>query len=343
MKRDAITNKEGGLVDRETKQILKFYNTAPTTSGTERIAPDGGYAVPADFRADIWDKLTGEFSLLGLTNQLYTTSNVIVWTKNEVEAWNNADGSGVRVYWKGEGSALTQSKPLLESSTETLGKLSALIPISEELSEDAPSIDSYLRRTTANKFDSELNRCFVDGSGVGQPLGILNSGCLVSVAKESAQAADTIVYANLAKMVSRCYGPSFARSVWLINPDCWPQLFQLHVSGNNNDTPVFQPPQGAAGAPMGTLFGRPIIPVQACKTVGDKGDIVLADFSQYMTVMKASGMRTDVSMHLYFDTDHLAYRFVLRISGMPLWRTYITPLNGNNYQSCFISLDERAG
>jgi HK97 family phage major capsid protein len=90
-------------------------------------------------------------------------------------------------------------------------------------------------------------------------------------------------------------------------------------------------------------LGRPIIPTQACQTLGDKGDIIFADLSQYMTAVKTGGLRTDVSIHLWFDYDTLAYRFILRIAGQPWWSSSISPKNGSNTLSPFVTLDERAG
>ena len=52
--------------------------------------------------------------------------------------------------------------------------------------------------------------------------------CAVSIAKESGQAADTIVSANVIKIAARCWGLN--QAVWLANHDCRPQLYQ-HVDG----------------------------------------------------------------------------------------------------------------
>ena len=337
----AVTERQGGLLDKNYQKVIDIYN-APTSYGSEGIGPDGGFAVPEDVRTEIIDKINGEYSVLGLVNQIQTPSNEITITKNEVPDFNNS--SGPRVYWAGEGSQLTESKPELETTTVRLAKLTALIPITEELFEDAPSMDSYIRRVVPQKFVAEFNRCFINGTGTGgELLGILNSNCLVSVAKDSGQAVDSLSYSNIVNMVSRCYAPSFNRAVWHINQDVLPQLYQMVLPGSSNDVPVYLPANGAAGQPYSSLFGRPVIPLEACSTLGDKGDICLCDWSQYICGVKGGGIRTDVSMHLYFDYDMLAYRFIMRIGGQPLWRSAITPASGSsNTLSCFVSLDERS-
>ena len=342
IKNKAMSERQGGLLDKNMQTIIDVYN-APTSFGSEGVPSDGGFAVPPDVKADIIDKINGEFSILGLCNQIPTPSNFISLVKDETPSYDNSQGP--RVYWTGEASQLTESKPLLETANIRLGKLTCLIPISEELSEDAPSLDSYLRRAVSEKFVAEINRVLISGAGAPEPLlGILNADCTVSVAKQSGQPADTVLFANLCDMVARMHAPSFGRAVWHINQDVIPQLYQMVLAGTSNDVPVYLPASGAAGSPYSTLFGRPVIPVESCSTLGDKGDVILADWSKYVVGVKSGGMRTDVSMHLYFDYDMLAYRFVMRLGGQPLWRAAVTPASGSgNTLSCFCTLDERAG
>lgn len=320
---------------------------APTSFGQEGVGEDGGFAVPPDFRSTIMQKVTGEQSLLGRCDQLTSGGNTVVFPKDETTPWQSS--GGIQAYWEGEGNQLTQSKPNLGSQTYRLNKLTALVPVTEELMDDAPGMDSYLRRKVPERFDSKINTAILRGSGAGVPLGILNAGCLISVAKETSQPADTIRAQNIFKMYSRMYAPCRSRAVWLINQDIEPQLFAMtlavqNVAGTENvgGVPVYMPANALAGAPNGSLMGRPIVPVEACSTLGDQGDIVLADLSQYMTIMKTGGIRQDVSMHLWFDYDTLAFRFIMRIAGAPWWGSTITPENGSNTRSCFVTLAERA-
>ena len=318
----------------------RLIKNAPTTYGTEGIAADGGFAVPPDFRDAIMEKVQGEDSLLSRTDQMNTGSNTLTIPKDETTPWQTS--GGILAYWESEGAQLTESKPLLESITLKTNKLTALIPVTEELLEDAPSLDGYLRRKVPMKFDLKIQTALIKGEGTGDPLGIKNSNCLVSVAKDSGQSADTLSFGNIVGMWSRMYAPCRSRAVWHINQDVEPQLLQMAFEGTSSSVPAYMPANGLSGAPYATLMGRPVIPIQSCETLGDKGDIYLCDWSQYLTVIKG-GVRSDVSMHLYFDYDMTAFRFILRMTGQPWWNTSITPLHGTtNTLGCFITLDERA-
>ena len=312
---------------------------APTTWSSEGTGADGGFAVPPDFRQEIVEKVMGEDSLLGRTDQMTTTSNSMTFPKDETTDWD--DTGGIQAYWEGEGSAITQSKLALQEESLRLNKLTALIPVTEELMEDAAGLDSYLRRRVPRKFDFKIQDSIVNGTGVGKPTGFMNSSALVTVAKEAAQTADTVVYANIVKMWSRMYSPSRSTAVWLINQDIEPQLLQMSFDASST-VPAYMPANGLSGAPYATLMGRPVIPLQAMQTLGDFGDIALVDLSQYLTVTKVGGIRSDVSIHLFFDYDMAAYRFIMRLAGKPWWSAPITPKNSANTLSAFVSLAERA-
>ena len=143
-------------------------------------------------------------------------------------------------------------------------------------------------------------------------------------------------------MWSRMYGPSRANAVWLYHQDIEPQLNSLGFSTSATAVPIYMPPGGLSASPYSTLMGRPMIQTQACETVGDKGDLILVDLNQYITVTKTSGIRADTSMHLWFDYDIMAYRFIFRVAGEPWWNTAIDQRDGSNTLGWAVTLDARA-
>jgi HK97 family phage major capsid protein len=193
----------------------------------------------------------------------------------------------------------------------------------------------------AQKIDFAVSLALVQGTGVGEPQGVLNCGSLVSVAAESAQSADTLLWENVRNIYSRMYAPLRSSAVWLINQDVEPQLFDMWAEGTSTSVPVYLPANGAAGQPYNTLMGRPVIPHQACETLGDKGDILFCAWSQYLAGVKASGLQQDMSIHLWFDYDVTAFRFVMRVGGQCLWSSAIDPRDGSNTLGAFVTLDAR--
>ncbi len=314
---------------------------AATTYGTEGVGADGGFTVPPDFRDAIVSLIEEEDGLLSRTDQLSTSSNSITVPVDESAPWAT---SGIYSEWEGEGDTYSEKKPAFKQRTVRANKLVTMVKVTEELLDDSSAMDSYLRSVVPQRMSFEINDKLINGTGAGQPLGVLNSGALVSVAKEGSQAADTINYVNIHKIWSRCYAPSRSKAVWVANQDVEPQLLSLafdYGAGTSNETPIYMPGNNLAGSPFSTLLGRPIIFSQAMKTLGDKGDIMLADWSSYMTVAKA-GLRSEVSIHLHFDQDVTTYKFVMRIGGHPWWNSTLAAKNGSGTYSPFVTLDERA-
>lgn len=314
---------------------------AATTYSSEGVGADGGFAVPPDMRTDIMSKIFAEDSLVQRTDRIPTSSNTLVLPIDMTTPWQST--GGIQAYWTGEAQTKTQSKVALEPLTMRTNTLAALVPVTEELLEDAPAMDSYLRRKVPEKMDFKLSYGIAWGGGVGMPLGWMNSPALVTVAAESAQTAATVNVTNVLKMMGRMPTPSRQTAVWLIHPDAEVQLPLMTVG----QQPVYMPPGGVADAPLGRLFGRPVIPHQICKTLGTLGDIMFVDLNQYLSVLKTggardqNGMRSDVSIHLWFDQDMVAYRFTIRMAGQPWWSAATAMLSGSNTMSPFVTLAAR--
>lgn len=323
----------GGTVDP------RLIANAPTSYSQEGVGADGGFVVPPDFRTEIMRKVMGEDGLISRTDQQTTSSNSFTVPIDETTPWQTS--GGIQAYWENEAGQKTQSKVALTEMTTKLNKLIALVPVTDELLDDASSLTSYLRSKAPEKMQFRVNDALVNGSGAGQPRGFLNSDATITVNPESGQAADTLRFGNILGMWGRMYAPCRRNAVWMVNQDIEQQLMGLGFK-DGSDHPVYLPPGGLADAPYGRLLGRPVVVSEAVPTLGDRGDISLVDWSTYLSITKTGGIRNDVSIHLWFDYDVTAFRFVMRIGGQPWWRTPITRKSGSNTLSCFVTLGERA-
>lgn len=302
-------------------RLVAIQNAAPAEYGKEGVGEDGGFAVPPDFRTAILKKVMGEESFLGRTDQQTSSSNTMTFPMDETTPWQST--GGIQSYWAGEGDQKTPSKPLLGAATVRLNKLIALVPVTDELLEDAPAMNGYVTSKAPEKINFKVNDAIFRGTGAGQPLGILNAPSLVTVDAESAQVADTVNATNIVNMFSRMYAPWRRNSVWIINQDIEPQLQLMSFPGTGTAVPLYMPPGGLSASPFGTLMGRPVLPSEVASALGDVGDIVLVDFQQYLTATRVAGIQQQVSIHLWFDYDITAFRFVLRIAGQPWWASKI--------------------
>lgn len=309
---------------------------AATTYGNESVGPDGGFAVPPQFASEIAALALEEQSLLSLADAMPVSGNSMSFPRDESTPWGS---TGVIATWDGEGDTANQRKPVLGLDTLRLKKLRVLVPASDELLADSVAMTAHLVRKMGEAVLWKTNDAIINGTGAGQPLGILNAGSLVAQAKEGSQAADTIVAGNIAKMYGRCIQGAGSNLVWIMNPDAFQQIVQLSVNAGVN---WMGPNASLQGAPNGTLMGRPIVLSDACDTVGDQGDIILANMAGYRAITKAGGEEFSESMHLWFDQDVTAFKLVFRMDGQPALAAAVTPPNSSITRSHFVALAARA-
>lgn len=309
----------------------------------EKIGEDGGFLIPTDFRQDIQKAVNGDESLLPRTRQFQTSSNNLSLPVNETAPW---DGTGIQAYWEGEASTLTASKSKFGEMAMRLHKLTALVRVTDELLEDASAIESHIRAEAPAAMMHKINSAIISGSGAGQPHGFLNSPFAYTVNDLGAgQPADSLVFANINSMLGRILPQSMSKAVWLINPGLLEKLRAMSFDpGSSTLIPVYLPSGGVSGAPYGTLYGRPILPMMGgVKPMGDVGDISLVDLSYYYTAVKTAGITSDISTHVYFTSGESAFKFVMRIAGQCPFKAPITN-EANDYQmSGFVLLDNRTG
>jgi HK97 family phage major capsid protein len=309
----------------------------------EYQSSDGGFLVPPEFSERIFERIYATDTLLGMTDSYTVSSSGIAFPRNNETS--RADGSrkgGIRGYWMDEGGQITSSKTTFGRLQLTLHKICVMCYVTDELlSDSAVALDQYLTNAAVEEVNFLIGDAIVNGPGAGRPLGILNASCTVQVAKETGQAAATVLTENIVKMWSRMFGPCRDKAVWLINQDVEPQLFTMTVGVGAGGQVTYLPPGGLSAKPFATLMGRPVLPVEWCATLGTAGDIILADLSQYVTISKG-GIDYAQSMHLRFDYDEQAFRFVFRVDGQPWWSSALTPFKGSNTQSCFVTLATRS-
>lgn len=319
------------------------YQAAAQSAG-EMTPADGGYLVGMEMASDIRLRMmTGQ--ILSRVDSRSLSGPVNSITYNQVDESSRATGSrfgGVQGYWVDEGTAPTASKPTFWKLKLEVHKVMALFVPTDELMSDTVE----LGRTATTSLSEELRFLAEDriynGTGVGSPAGIVGHAATVSVAKESNQAATTFLWENVKKMWARMYAPSRASAVWHINQDVEPALFDLEKVVGTGGLPVFLPPGGASASPFSMLLGRPIIPLEYCPTLGTVGDVSLVDWSEYRYVDKG-GIQQDMSIHIYFTTDEMAFRAVYRADGRPKWRTPLIPFKGTaNTLSPFVTAATRA-
>ena len=336
--------RQAGLPTGRPSEVLKSWIDKAPSALNEGSGNDGGFLVPPAFASEIFMRAYDN-SLWDKTTKHTCGSNTNSLSFNAIDETSRAAGSrfgGVQAYWDAEADQATTTKPRYNQVRLQLHKLLAITYATDELIADSgTAMEQHLFNIFGSEVKFKLGDAIVNGTGAGMPLGILNSAALVSVSKEIGQAAATIVYENLVKMYSRVHAPSRANAVWLINQDIEPALFTMALNVGTGGMPVYLPAGGASEKPYGTLFGRPVMPVEFCSTLGTVGDVIFADLSQIYSLNKGNtDMQT--SAHIRFDYAEQAFRIVHRADCRPIWASAYTPFKGTATKSFAVALATRS-
>jgi len=310
----------------------------------ETVPAEGGFLVVPEFSEEILQRTyeTGEVASRCF-DQPMNSNRLIMHAVDEDSRVDGSRWGGIQGYWISEAASYTGTKPKFRDIQLIANKLVGLVYVTEEQLEDGPALEAYIRKVVPEEFAFKVDDAIINGSGTGVPLGILNSGANYVLAAESGQTTLTILTNNILKMWQHLWAPSRKDAVWFINQDVEQQLYTLALAAPSAavlfTSPLFTP-AGVNGNVYGKLLGRDVIAIEQCASLTTNGDIILADMSQYILARKG-GVRADSSIHVAFLTGEMAFRWMMRMDGQPWWKKPLTPKNGTNVLSPFVTLASR--
>lgn len=337
----------GGSVDPRLHGLNRKYKVYAAATGMSQGDPSsGGFLVAPQFSQMIWDGLNeDQDNLLARVDSYPVEGESLTFNANaETSRATGSRFGGVQAYWIAEADQITASKPKFRQVKLEPQQLAVLVYLTDKLLNNAPmALEQYVRKAAIAEIGFMTGDSIIRGTGAGKPLGLLNSASLVSVAKETNQAAATIVPNNVSKMWARLH-PRFRRdAIWLHNVDVEPQLDTLNsevknVAGTEN---VGGYAPKIYDAEKGTLKGRPLVATEFCETLGTVGDLILWSPSGYAAGVRAA-LQSAMSMHIRFDYAETAFRFIYEVDGQPWLHSALTPYKGTNTLTTHVALATRA-
>ena len=307
---------------------------------TEGVPSEGGFAVPTQMANLILEEAI-EGSVIRPRARIFpmTTETLKIPRLADTSHVSHLFG-GIIAYWIGEGVDKQEVTPEFRQLELKAKKLTGLTYASNELLDDAiGNLGQLIQSCFAQAINYYEDEAFISGSGVGQPLGILNSPCLISVTPEGGQAATELFAQNVWKMWARLLPGSGNKAVWLANPTIKPVLYAMGIAIGAGGSSIYLPSGGISQSPFDTLMGRPILWTEHCPILGTVGDLILADLGYYI-IGDRKRLEVAISSHIKFVSDQTAFRFVVRVDGQPYFSSPFTPKRGDTL-SPFVALETR--
>lgn len=340
----AMIEKSQGQVSKDFEaRSLGVFGAAGTGHTQDGSPSEGGFLLQSETSMDL---MTNGFNNGEVTSRCskrtITGSDALeIIGIDETSRADGSRGGGIRVYTDAELDQMTPSMTKFSKIKIAPERLTGLCHVSDKLLKNAVFLGQELSQLFREEFQVKVQDLIINGVGAGQALGILNAGCLVPVAKESGQAAATILSENILKMYSR-FSPSGTGNslVWLANRNTFVQLFTMtyDIGTGGEMARLYMPPSVPGG--VGSMLGYPVIFIEQAATLGTVGDLILCDLSQYICA-DYGNVEEASSIHLKFDYGQTTFRFVYYFDGQPRWRSPLTQKNGSDI-SPFVALATRA-
>jgi HK97 family phage major capsid protein len=304
------------------------------------VPSEGGFLIPETLRSELL-RVALETSIVRSRARVIPMESLTV-PFPAVDATSNVSSvfGGIVCYWTEEGAALTASSAAFSRIVLQAKKLTAYCEVPNELISDSGlSFQAFIDEILPEALAFYEDDAFINGSGVGEPLGFRNADAAISITKETNQVAATVVWENIVKMFARMLPSSLGRAVWIAGIDTFPQLATMSLAVGTGGSAIWLN-NGVTGPPM-TILGRPVIFTEKVPAVGTVGDLQFVDLGYYL-VGDRQVMSALSSPHYKFANDQTAYRIVERVDGRPWLNSAITPKNGGSTLSPFVQLATRA-
>lgn len=329
------TNKTAEIQNKLTRLRNAFSSTVPS---------EGGYLIPETLRSELL-RVALEMGVVRSRARVIPMETLRV-PFPAIDSTSNVSSvfGGIVGYWTEEGAALTQSQASFGRIVLDAKKLTAYTSVPNELISDSLiSFEAFISQIFPEALAFYEDLAFLKGSGVGEPLGMLNvlgNPSVITVAKESGQAAATLMWENIVTMFSRMLPGSLNRAVWVCSIDTFPQLATMALSVGTGGSAIWLN-NGADGPPM-TILGRPVLFTEKTPgLLGAQGDISFVDFGYYL-IGDRQVMSAKSSEHVEFGSDKTAYRIIERVDGVPWLQSAITPQNAGPTLSPVVQLAVRS-
>jgi HK97 family phage major capsid protein len=279
-------------VDSSARQVIgSVMKDRPRNAFGERIPAEGGFLVPEFLRSQVLSYMTAAIirpQAMVMAMSSYRLS--IPTLDNPSQASSTQALGGLTFAFTAEGAPITTSTPTFGRTVLNARKAAALITAPNELVDDgAGAFGDFLTRVIAEGYAWFEDDTFVNGTGVGEPQGLINAPCAVGIDRTN---ASVVTFLDIVAMYKALHPhskqkvtmPGVNGATWLLSASAMDQILELYF--NPTGTEVV-PPSGWFSAGDGyevgaSILGVPVVVTDHQPALGTTGDVILADLAQYL-------------------------------------------------------------
>ena len=341
----AIARNDAGYLEKHYGSQFNAWQTKAALGDSSGAT--GGYTVPPDFHAQLVRIMEENTFFRQRAFVLPMASASLQIPYLDVTTVQSAGVSpffgGVQMNWTAEAQTRTETEPAFKQLELKANELSGYSVSSNILLQDsAIGLEKFLFTLFARAIGWYEEYAFLQGNGVGKPMGVLSANALIKVTRAGGANTATLVLADVAKMFGKLLPSSQNKAFWVTSPSVVNLLLTLADAGNRGmflPTEAFQA-QGGGGIhqrPNWTLLGLPLFITEKTPALGSDGDLMLIDPSLYV-IGDRQQIEIAASEHVNFLKNQMTWRVVERIDGQPWMDKAVTLQDGSTTVSPFVAL-----
>jgi HK97 family phage major capsid protein len=281
---------------------------------TEGVNAQGGYLVRPQVERQIVEARELDNVLRGLCSKLNVTTNAI---QLDQLGLSTTAGWVAELAQKPESTAMT-----IATVTASVFTAAGLVTVSNQLLQDSdPAVDGLVTSDLTKRLVALEEAAFINGSGSGQPLGLLNTPGVGATPLASTAVVDLLdaVLGAVAAVESNHGAPTAI----LMHPRTWTRILtSKDTAGAYYIAPSAPGESAVVGArtvtrgPQKFLWGYPVVTSNRVPTNLGAGTnesrVVVGDFSEAL-ILDRQGITVDESEHVYFTTNQTVFRAEQRV------------------------------
>ncbi len=273
-----------------TAEELRAFQRERALTRAMALSPDaaGGYLVPLHLDPAVVLNSNGTSE----TNLRQFFTNRVIST----DAWNGVAGS-TTAEWIAEAAEVADKAPTLAQPSIPVHKWDVFVPFSVEVGEDALNFEREMTRVMVDAREQLEASAFINGSGVGQPTGIVTAALATPANIVATATADTVVAADVFSLKAALPGRYRASASFLANDVIYDRLRQI-TTGINPDAWVTGDPSGAQRLTGKLMRESSEMDGTITATAGNDPVLIYGDLSRFYVVDRAGGSRLELIPHL---------------------------------------------
>jgi Phage capsid family len=299
---------------------------------SERLPSGGGFLVPEVLRSQVLAFMTSAIVRPHAMVLPMGAERLIVPTLDNLTQYSSTQAlGGLTFAWTEEGAGITPSTPSFGRTALEARKAAAYmtgVP-NEFVSDSAGAFGDFTARVISAGYAWLEDDAFFNGTGVGEPQGLLNAPCAVAVSRANSNSA--AVFADIVAMF-RALHPGIKQHgltsgvtsvAWLLSASVIDALVESYLnvggaSAPSTITPVAPPgwfSMGDGDKITPSLLGLPAIVTDHQPASGSVGDVALCDLSKYLIGDRLAMTIERAPEGKAFPSDASDFRIRARLDG----------------------------